>query len=58
LPPEWEQVSIKAKHVRSYEGNSIDPATELKLKRLYKIKNQGLNELTGLNLSWPYLAPN
>lgn len=58
IPPEWEQVSIKAKHVRSYEGKAIDAATELKLKRLYKFENQGLSELTGLDLSWPCLVRN
>ncbi len=56
VPPEWKQSTFKAKHVRSYEGMYIDSKTKTKLFRLYKKKNQGLNELTGLVLNWPCLV--
>jgi len=58
IPQQWEQVSTEAKHVRSYASNSIDPATAAKLNSLYKARNQGLSELTGLDLNWPCLASN
>lgn len=57
VPPEWKQFSTTAKHVSSYENTSIDPTTEAKLTRLYKAKNQGLCELTGLDLNWSCLMP-
>lgn len=51
----WDQLSTEPKHVRSYANKSIDSATEAKLNNLYKVRNQGLNELTGLDLDWPCL---
>lgn len=55
IPQEWDRLSTEPKHVRSYANKSIDSATETKLNILYKAHNQGLSELTGLDLDWPCL---
>ena len=51
----WEQISTNPQHVRSYANRSIDPETETTLNALYHRHNQGLPELTGLDLDWSCL---
>lgn len=55
IPQTWGQISTTPKHVRSYADKSIDPSTEALLNVLYQTHNQGLAELTGLDLDWPCL---